>query len=137
MLKFFLDRLLPKERSVRIDLPAMSHVAARAPSSTIAQLNEDRLGTLSVAAGALTVIGTTSVEGNLAVGAGATFNASGAVSVGGSLAVSGGTLAMSAAATSTVSASVTNSGTIDFQAGALDLTGAVTNTGIVKPIAAT
>jgi hypothetical protein len=44
---------------------------------------------------------------------------------------------MSAAATSTVSASVTNSGTIDFQAGALDLTGAVTNTGIVKPIAAT
>lgn len=78
---------------------------------------------------ALTVIGTTSVEGNLAVGAGATFNASGAVSVGGSLAVSGGTLAMSAAATSTVSASVTNSGTIDVQAGALDLTGAVTNTG--------
>jgi hypothetical protein len=51
MLKFFLDRL-PKELSVRIDLPAMNHVAARAPSSTIAQLNEDRLGTLSVAAGA-------------------------------------------------------------------------------------
>jgi hypothetical protein len=54
---------------VRIDLPAMNHVAARAPSGTIAQLNEDRLGTLSVAASVLTVIGTTSVEGNLAVGA--------------------------------------------------------------------
>jgi hypothetical protein len=116
---------------VSLLLPFGAAVSYIAPNSTIAQLNEDSAGALSIAGGALTVTGAAAVEGNLSVGAGATLNVGGALSVGSNLSVAGA-LAMSGAATSTIGAAVTNSGTIDVQAGVLNLTGAVINTGTIK-----
>jgi hypothetical protein len=116
---------------VSLLLPFGATVSYIAPNSTIAQLNEDSAGALSIAGGALTVTGAAAVEGSLSVGAGATLNVGGALSVGSALTV-GGTLTMNGAANSNVGASLTNSGTIDVQAGALNLTGAVTNTGTIK-----
>jgi hypothetical protein len=116
---------------VSLLLPFGATVSYIAPNSTIAQLNEDSAGALSIAGGALTVTGAAAVEGSLSVGAGATLNVGGALSVGSALTV-GGTLTMNGAANSNVGASLTNSGTIDVQAGALNLNGAVINTGTIK-----